>query len=68
MKDTALSLQLVNSLKIIDEDVKKLKDSIKKRALEFKNTPCIGRSHGIHAEPMSFGLKLALWWLSLIHI
>ena len=62
VKDTALSLQLVNSLKIIDEDVKKLKDSIKKRALEFKNTPCIGRSHGIHAEPMSFGLKLALWW------
>ena len=41
VKDTALSLQLVNSLKIINEDVKKLKDSIKKRAIEFKNTPCI---------------------------
>ena len=46
----------------ITMDIKKLKNTIKRRAIEFKNTPCIGRTHGIHAEPMSFGLKLALWW------
>ena len=62
VKDTALSLQLVKSVKIILNDIKKLKNTIKRRAIEFKNTPCIGRTHGIHAEPMSFGLKLALWW------
>ena len=35
---------------------------MERQALAYKDTPCIGRSHGVHAEPMSFGLKLALWW------
>ncbi|GIT60127.1 MAG: hypothetical protein Ct9H300mP19_20750 [Dehalococcoidia bacterium] len=58
VKDTALSC----SLFICDllEKVYWFIEGLGKRAIEFKETPCIGRSHGIHAEPMSFGLKLAL--------
>ncbi len=62
IKDTALSLQLFQSTEIILNLIDNLLFNLKKRAIEFKNTPCIGRSHGIHAEPMSFGLKLALWY------
>ncbi|MBM3957163.1 MAG: adenylosuccinate lyase, partial [Gemmatimonadetes bacterium] len=62
VKDTALSLQLTQAVDLIDADVQALMDVLRRRAEEFALTPCIGRSHGVHAEPMSFGLKLALWW------
>ncbi|GIT19996.1 MAG: hypothetical protein CM1200mP39_28020 [Dehalococcoidia bacterium] len=62
VKDTALSLQLVQSCDLLDKGLVGLLNALRKRAIEFKETPCIGRSHGIHAEPMSFGLKLALWF------
>lgn len=62
VKDTALSMQMAESLDIIAHDISKLMGVLKRRAEEFRDTPCIGRSHGVHAEPMSFGLKLALWW------
>jgi len=60
--DTALALQLKEAMQIIIEDLTKLLDVLKARAFEHENTAMIGRSHGIHAEPMTFGLKLALWY------
>ncbi|MCH7906911.1 MAG: adenylosuccinate lyase [Chloroflexi bacterium] len=62
VKDTALSLQLVQTIDLLDADIKALMDALQQRAEEFIDTPAMGRSHGIHAEPMSFGLKFALWW------
>lgn len=62
VKDTALSMQMSASCDLIIDGIDALMDVLKLRALEFKRTLCMGRSHGIHAEPMSFGLKLALWW------
>lgn len=59
--DTAFACQLKTSADIILGDIEKLLKVLKKRAYEFKNTVAIGRSHGIHAEPTSFGLKFALW-------
>jgi adenylosuccinate lyase len=58
--DTAFAVQLTQSADILIADVKKLLPVIARRAKEFQFTPCIGRSHGIHAEPTTFGLKLAL--------
>lgn len=60
--DTALAMQIHESGKLIMENLVKLKDVLGRRAVEFKDTPCIGRSHGVHAEPITFGLKLALWY------
>ena len=62
VKDTALSLQLVQTIDLLDADIDALMDALRRRAEEFIDTPAMGRSHGIHAEPMSFGLKFALWW------
>lgn len=62
VKDTALSIQLIEAVDLIDREVDRLMDTVKARAEEFIDTLCMGRSHGVHAEPMSFGLKLALWW------
>jgi adenylosuccinate lyase len=62
VKDTALSLQMREAVDLIDADVAALMAALRERAEEFRDTPCIGRSHGVHAEPMSFGLKFALWW------
>ena len=59
--DTALSLQLVEASRILKRDLDELIEALKKRALEFKDTIMIGRTHGVHAEPITFGLKLALW-------
>ncbi len=59
--DTALSLLLRESADILIYDIKKLLSVLKDKAFKYKNTPCIGRSHGVHAEPMTFGLKFALW-------
>jgi adenylosuccinate lyase len=60
--DTATSLQLKQAGDIIQRDLVKLSEELKLRAEEFQYTLCIGRSHGIHAEPTSFGLKFALWY------
>lgn len=60
--DTCLALQLRDAGEILDQDLKDLLQVLKKRAREHKNTLQIGRSHGIHAEPITFGLKLALWY------
>jgi adenylosuccinate lyase len=60
--DTALALQLKEATGIITDDIQSLLDALKDRAFEHKNTVMIGRSHGIHAEPITFGLKLALWY------
>ena len=60
--DTAVALQMVASLKIIIKDVKMLMESIKKRAYEHKMTLMVGRSHGIHGEPITLGLVLAVWY------
>jgi adenylosuccinate lyase len=59
--DTALALQVKSASEIIEKDLVSLIEVIKKRAIEHKNTVCIGRSHGIHAEPMTFGVKLCNW-------
>ena len=57
--DTCFSVQLARAADILLEDLDKLLEVLKRRALEHKHTVCIGRSHGIHAEPTTFGLKLA---------
>ena len=59
--DTALSLQLVEAAELLTQDIKRLIAVLAEKAMEYKYTPVIGRTHGIHAEPTSFGLKLALW-------
>jgi adenylosuccinate lyase len=60
--DTALAVQMKSAGEILLNDLKKLKDVLKKRAIEHKRTICVGRSHGIHAEAYSMGLKFALWY------
>jgi len=59
--DTALSLQLVEAAEILNQDIKELTAVLAQKAIEHKYTVMIGRTHGIHAEPISFGLKLAIW-------
>ncbi|HON61949.1 MAG TPA: adenylosuccinate lyase [Deltaproteobacteria bacterium] len=63
--DTALALQLKESGELILTGIRDLMDVLKRRAFEFKHTPAMGRSHGIHAEPISFGLKFALWYAEM---
>jgi adenylosuccinate lyase len=58
--DTALALQVRDASAVIHADLQRLLDVLKKRAQEFKTTVIVGRTHGIHAEPTTFGLKLAL--------
>lgn len=60
--DTCLSKQLSQASDILIDDLERLLAAIKKRAFEHKNTVCVGRSHGIHAEPVTFGLKLARFY------
>lgn len=60
--DTSLAVQLVQASDILLDDIRRLMEVIRKRAFEHKKTPMIGRSHGIHAEPVTFGLKMALWY------
>ncbi len=57
--DTCLNVQLVRAAELLIADVDKLLEALKRRAYEYKLTPTIGRSHGVHAEPTTFGLKLA---------
>src|SRR5580658_2163532 len=60
--DTAQALLVKQASAILREDLQKLSVVLKRRAWEFKDTPAIGRTHGIHAEPITFGLKLANWF------
>jgi len=60
--DTAQALLITEASKIISADLKRLSEVLKRRAWEFKDTPMIGRTHGIHAEPVTFGFKLANWY------
>ncbi|HEY6445070.1 MAG TPA: adenylosuccinate lyase [Acidobacteriaceae bacterium] len=63
--DTAQALQVKAASAIVQEDIEKLLAVLKKRALEFKNTPTVGRTHGMHAEPTTFGLKLLNWYAEM---
>src|SRR5262245_5397599 len=60
--DTAQALQMREACNLILADLETLSEAIRDRALEHRRTPMIGRTHGVHAEPMTFGLKLALWY------
>lgn len=62
VKDTALGIMMKKSAELILEDLKNLRDVLKRQAKKYKHTVCIGRTHGIHAEPMTLGLKFALWY------
>jgi adenylosuccinate lyase len=60
--DTCLAVQMTQAADLLIADVDALLDALRTRALDFKHTPTIGRSHGIHAEPTTFGLKLLGHW------
>ncbi len=60
--DTTLGVQLKNASEILIEDLEKLLKVLAKKAKTYKDVVCIGRTHGVHAEPTTFGLKLALWF------
>ncbi|MBI4209784.1 MAG: adenylosuccinate lyase [Deltaproteobacteria bacterium] len=60
--DTAFAVQLCRASDLLLADLDRLLEVLKERALEFRHTPAIGRTHGIHAEPITFGLKLTLWY------
>jgi len=60
--DTSLNIQLVQSGNVLLKDIDKILSVLKRQAKKYKLTPCIGRSHGIHAEPLTFGLKLASFY------
>lgn len=63
--DTALATLLHDALGLVLQDLDELSETVRRRALEHRRTVVMGRTHGMHAEPTSFGLKLALWWLEL---
>jgi adenylosuccinate lyase len=60
--DTALALLMKDASDLIMKDIHELMDVLKKQAHKYKDTPMMGRSHGVHAEPITFGLKFALWF------
>ena len=62
VKDTGLNVQLKQASEVLIDDLEKLAEVLKRRAVEFNHTPTIGRTHGVHAEPTTFGLKLLLWY------
>jgi adenylosuccinate lyase len=63
--DTALSVQMKQAAGVIIRKLKKLRELLKEKAIRYKNLVMIGRTHGIHAEPITFGLKMALWMLEI---
>jgi adenylosuccinate lyase len=63
--DTSFAMQLVEACGILEEDLRSLLAVLKKRAFQHRHTPIIGRTHGMHAEPTTFGLKLALWYAEM---
>src|SRR5881398_1645837 len=64
--DTAQALQMREACDLILKDISTLLEAVRLRAEEHRRTPMIGRTHGVHAEPMTFGLKLALWYAELL--
>jgi len=60
--DTSFAMLLAEASDLIIADIRRLMEAIRKRAFEYKDLPMIGRSHGIHAEPVTFGIKMALWY------
>ena len=60
--DTGLAIQMVSAAQIIIKDLEELMEALKKKAKEYKDTLMMGRTHGVHAEPISLGLKFALWY------
>ena len=60
--DTAQALLVQQASAVVAEDLQRLSDVLKRRAWEFKDTPMVGRTHGVHAEPITFGFKLANWY------
>ncbi len=64
--DTAQALQIREASAIITTSLEKLRDVLRRRAFEFKDTPQVGRTHGMHAEPITFGLKLANWYAEVL--
>ena len=66
--DTAQALQMREACDVILKDLDGLGDAIRDRAFEHRRTPMIGRTHGVHAEPMTFGLKLALWYAEVARV
>ena len=64
--DTSLAILLKQAAEILLEDMETLIAAIRKKAMEHKNTLMIGRTHGIHAEPITFGLKLAIWYQEMV--
>ncbi|TWJ13781.1 adenylosuccinate lyase [Geobacter argillaceus] len=60
--DTSFAMLLAEASDLIIDDIRRLMAAIKKRAFEHRMTPMMGRSHGIHAEPVTFGIKMALWY------
>lgn len=63
--DTSLAMQLVETAAILEGDLEAFLRVLKRRAFEYRKTPMIGRTHGMHAEPTTFGLKLALWYAEM---
>ncbi len=63
--DTAQALQMREACDLLLKDLDALAEAIRDRAMAFRDTPMIGRTHGVHAEPMTFGLKLALWYAEI---
>ena len=63
--DTAQAIQMREACDLIVKDIAGLMDAVRARADEHRHTPMIGRTHGVHAEPMTFGVKLAVWYAEL---
>ena len=63
--DTSLSLLMREAGELILKDIKRLSRTIRKKAYKYRNTPMIGRTHGVHAEPITLGLKFALWFAEI---
>ncbi|MDH3520885.1 MAG: adenylosuccinate lyase [Myxococcales bacterium] len=63
--DTSLALQIRDAGRLLQAGVERVCDALRRRALEFKHTPCIGRTHGVHAEPTTFGLKLLVFYAEM---
>src|SRR5437773_1782466 len=63
--DTAQALQMREACDLILKDLDGLSDAVRDRAIEHRRTPMIGRTHGVHAEPITFGLKLTLWYAEI---
>jgi adenylosuccinate lyase len=64
--DTTLAVQMVQAGRLIQEELGQIISVLKNRALEFKDTVMVGRTHGVHAEPITFGLKLAVWYSDML--